>query len=56
MIQINLKNRKRPKDLENKLMAVGWGEAWGKGATREFETDTHTHTDTSEMDQQGPTV
>ena len=35
MMQMNLQNRKRLTDLENKLMVSG-GRMWGEGTVREF--------------------
>ena len=42
MIQMNLQNRKKLKDLENEFMVVGKGEGWEKRVVREFEMDLYT--------------
>ena len=41
MIQMNLQNRNRPRDPENKLR-VASGEGWGEGIVREFGIDVYT--------------
>ena len=41
MMQMNLQNRKRLTDLENKLMAAK-EEEWGRGIVREFGIDMYT--------------
>ena len=55
MIQMNLQNRKRLTDLENKLMDSKRGRMGGKGSQRVW--DGHVYTVIFKMDnQQGSTV
>ena len=57
MIQINFKNRKRPPDLENKLMVAGVEGGMGGMGGRVNWGVLDRHTDGFEMDsQQGPVV